>query len=206
MAQERTPRGAQGQCRAQYLDELAGKAKPPQPALMKDWIITVLGPDQKGLVAELAEVVSSHGGNWLDCRLIELGGVFSGLVRIALPEATEADCLDLIAERMGQRELQVQTIEARAAKVDASSGSEVQLQISGQDHPGIVRSIFRICLEHHINVSELTSGCRAEPWSGSPVFHATARLTLPQESDLDTIQAELEALASDLLVELEFKS
>jgi glycine cleavage system regulatory protein len=53
---------------------------------MKEVMLTLIGPDKKGIVARMAAVVESQGGNWLDSRMIRMGGYFSGILRIALPE------------------------------------------------------------------------------------------------------------------------
>lgn len=43
---------------------------------MKEVMLTLIGPDKKGIVARMAAVVESQGGNWLDSRMIRMGGYF----------------------------------------------------------------------------------------------------------------------------------
>ena len=42
-------------------------------------------------------------------------------------------------------------------------------------------------------------------WSGTPIFAAKAILKVPEDVSLDVLQANLEALAGDLLVDVEFR-
>lgn len=46
---------------------------------------------------------------------------------------------------------------------------------------------------------------RPAPMSGDPLFHADASLAVPSGLALDTLQAALETLADDLMVELELR-
>src|ERR1051326_5261050 len=44
--------------------------------------MTVIGPDRPGLVESVADLVASHGGNWLEGRMSRLGGQFAGILRV----------------------------------------------------------------------------------------------------------------------------
>jgi glycine cleavage system regulatory protein len=169
---------------------------------MNDLTLTLIGPDKTGIVAALAQVATSRGGNWLDSRMMRLGGTFSGIVRVSLPEA-EAD--DFAAEAGGflkENGFQYSLVPTSPGS-EAASGSRVRLTLSGQDHPGIVHGIFSAFKDAGVNVEELSTGLQAAPWSGTPVFEAHARLFVPEGVSTDTLQADLEAIANDLLVEVE---
>lgn len=168
---------------------------------MKDVILTMIGPDKTGIVARLAAIVESHGGNWLDSRMIRLGGYFSGLLRIALPEGEGSGFGN---EVMAFLEKAGYQCAVQAAEIDPGHvpGTAARLQLSGQDHPGIVHAIFDVFRASGVNVEELATGLQAAPWSGTPVFEAEAELRIPQGGSVDALQEALEDLASDLLVEI----
>lgn len=169
---------------------------------MKDILLTLTGPDRTGLVANLAAIASRHGGNWLDSRMIRLGGTFSGIVRIALPEAGQAAFSGEIGAFLRKEGFHL-AVEAIGTAPLAEPGRIAGLLISGQDHPGIVDAIFNACSQAGANVEELSTGLQAAPWSGTPVFEARARLHLPAETSLEDLQAGLENIAADLMVEIE---
>ena len=58
---------------------------------MKEVMLTLIGPDRTGIVARMAGIVEADGGNWLDSRMIRMGGYFSGILRIAIPEENISD-------------------------------------------------------------------------------------------------------------------
>jgi len=165
---------------------------------MEDILLTLIGPDKTGIVATVARIAGSHGGNWLDSRMMRLGGTFSGIVRISLaPDNQEAFSAEVKA--FMEREGYQYSIKPAGA-ADSAEGVLVELELSGQDHPGIVHAIFEAFRGAGVNVEELSTGLKAAPWSGTPVFEAHARLRVPSSVSLESLQEKLESLAEDLLV------
>jgi len=171
---------------------------------MKEVMLTLIGPDRTGIVARMAGIVEANGGNWLDSRMIRMGGYFSGILRIALPEGSISVFGGEVFKFMKETGYQYSIQPAEIETTDAG-GNLAELQLSGQDHPGIVHSIFRAFQNSGINVEELSTGLTAAPWSGTPVFEARARLKIPDGVPVHDLQENLEALATDLMVEVELK-
>ncbi|MGC9450980.1 MAG: glycine cleavage system protein R [Oceanipulchritudo sp.] len=170
---------------------------------MKDVILTLIGPDRTGMVSRLAALAEQHGGNWLDSRMIRLGGYFSGMVRIALPEGALPGFREAVAGFLEEREYQY-TIQRAELERALPLGRTADLVLSGQDHPGIVHGLFETLQESGVNVEELSTGLTAAPWSGTPVFEARAKLYVPESVAIADLQERLESLAADLLVEIDF--
>ncbi|MDT4839185.1 hypothetical protein FQZ97_729690 [compost metagenome] len=72
----------------------------------------------------------------------------------------------------------------------------------GNDRPGIVRDITRLLTELGVNLESLLTEVMPAPMSSEPLFHAEAVLAVPLTLSLDVLQAKLETLADDLMVEL----
>jgi len=168
---------------------------------MLEVLITLTGPDQKGIVANLARITTDAGGNWLDSRMMRLGGQFAGLVRVALPPDEAEAFREATRAFLEERRYQV-TLQELSEAPPFEKARAVSLSVSGQDQPGIVNGIFSVFKESGVNVEELATGLRAAPWSGTPVFEADIRLVVPRSISLDQLQEDLEALSSDLLVEI----
>ena len=168
---------------------------------MKDVMLTLIGPDATGIVARTAAIVEKRGGNWLDSRMIRLGGYFSGILRISLPEGELAAFGEEAGSFLKEAGFQF-AIQPAELAVAETPGAVAKLELSGQDHPGIVHAIFSAFRKSGVNVEELSTGLQAAPWSGTPVFEARARLRVPDGVSLDDLQANLEALAADLMVEV----
>lgn len=171
---------------------------------MKDVMLTLIGPDKTGIVARMAAIAEKHEGNWLDSRMIRMGGYFSGIVRVSLPIETLSQFGKEIGQFMEDEEFQY-AIQAAEPVAEKAGGSIAELELSGQDHPGIVHAIFDACQRNGINVEELTTGLQAAPWSGSPIFEAKARVRIPEEVSENELKESMEALAADLMVEVELK-
>ena len=170
---------------------------------MKDVMLTLIGPDATGIVARIASIVEARGGNWLDSRMIRLGGYFSGILRIAIPEGGLTGFGDEVEAFLKGAGFQFSIQSAELAPTQTGGGT-AHLELSGQDHPGIVHAIFTVFRNSGVNVEELSTGLQAAPWSGTPVFEARANLHIPDGVSLDDLQANLEALATDLMVDVDF--
>jgi glycine cleavage system regulatory protein len=168
---------------------------------MADLVLTLIGPDRPGLVEAVAEVVSGHGGNWLESRMAHLAGQFAGILRIEVPEdQVKAVLAGLTA--LEARGLRVAGEPSAELAGKPTAGRTFELELVGLDRPGIVREISQLLAGSGANVEELATDRSSAPMSGEMLFHAKARVRLPGDADLANLRAALERLASDLLVEI----
>ena len=166
---------------------------------MTDLVLTLIGPDRPGLVESLAKRVADHGGNWLDSRMAHLAGQFAGILRVEVP-----------AERLEELQRALADLEADGLRVVAQGGAAptgtdlrvMELQLLGQDHPGIVRDVSQALLEHGVNIEELTTDHVSAPMAGGQLFSAQARLRVPAAAQPDRLRQDLEKNADDLMVDL----
>ena len=164
--------------------------------MSNDLILTVAGPDRPGLVERVAAAVAAHGGNWLESRLIHLGGHFAGVVRVEAPAAERA----ALREELAALSAEGLSVQMTAAAVVAR-GREFRLSVTGLDHPGIVSQIAAAVARAGLNVEEFSSEVTSAPMSGEPLFTAEARLSGPAGADLAALRAGLEKLSAELMVE-----
>ena len=68
---------------------------------MIDLVLTLIGPDRPGIVDAVSEVVSDHGGNWLDSRMAHLAGKFAGVLSVEVDEGQAA----ALEEALGRLEV-----------------------------------------------------------------------------------------------------
>ncbi len=166
-------------------------------------VLTLIGADRPGLVETVAELVAAHGGNWLESRMARLGGQFAGIARVAVPTARESELRKALAA-LDAKGLAVAVALDPAAAAAAKSGRAVTLELVGQDRPGIVHQVTRVLAAHRVNVEELTTECVEAPLAGGMLFQARAELLIPPVADMAAIQADLEKIAADLMVDLRF--
>jgi glycine cleavage system regulatory protein len=163
-------------------------------------VMTVIGPDRPGLVQLLAARIADNGGNWLESRMCRLGGEFAGILSVEVP-----------AERLEQLVATLKTLESEGLRVIVHSetgasaspkGQLATLELVGQDRPGILRSVSGVLAAHGVNVEELASERVSAPMGGGTLFRATAVVSLPATERIAEIRADLEKIASDLMVDL----
>ena len=63
---------------------------------MNHLVLTVIAPDQPGLVQTVAQCIAAHGGNWLESRMSRMDGQFAGILRVGVP----AEAYDELVEAL----------------------------------------------------------------------------------------------------------
>jgi glycine cleavage system regulatory protein len=167
--------------------------------MRKSLVLTVIGDDRPKIVETLAEQVLAAGANWEESQMARLAGKFVGLLRVSV----EADQAATLAERLksvggGLTVVVEETIDAPPA-----GGVPLRLELVGNDQPGIVRDISRALAARHINIEELETDVTGAPMSGEMLFRARAHVRVPPGLTLDELRAQLEALAGELMVDLD---
>lgn len=163
-------------------------------------VLTVIGPDQPGLVALLSQTVAAHEGNWLESRMTRLAGKFSGIVLVSVPEArVQAFSQDL--SRLETQGLKLM-VEVSGAEEGHSEHRVLSLELIGQDRPGIIREISQALASRNINIEELVTKCVDASWSGESLFQAKARLRVPPGVLTEELRGILEAFANELMVDI----
>ncbi len=162
-------------------------------------IMTVLGPDRPGHVEAISALVAAHGGNWLESRMARLASQFAGIVHVEVPEA-QVQALSAELAKLRERGLTVLVEKENAAA--AEPRRRLRIDLEGQDRPGIVREISAVLARLGCSVDELETERRSAPMSGEALFLARAEVHLPEGVTAATVRREIEALATDLMVEV----
>jgi glycine cleavage system regulatory protein len=167
-------------------------------------VITVVSDDHPGIVEALSEVIADHGGNWAESSMMSLAGKFAGILLVQLPsENTEPFMSGLDA--LESRGMQVLAQSSDDMPV-GETAREHSLELVGQDRPGIVHEITEVLADFDVNVQELETTVQSASMSGESLFMAHARIFIPPEVDMEKLQAELEDLANELMVDIELET
>lgn len=170
---------------------------------MEHLVLTVLAPDKPGQIERIAQCIAEQGGNWLESRLMRLAGQFAGILRVGVPaEAHDA----LLAALQALASQGIRVLVAEAGIEQSCTWKPIAMELVGNDRPGIVRDITRLLSEQGVNVERLVTEVRPAPMSSESLFHADALLAVPLTLSLASLQARLESLADDLMVELVLRS
>lgn len=162
-------------------------------------IMTVLGNDRPGLVSSLADTVTLHGGNWLECRMAHLAGQFAGIVRIECPSAA----VDGLLRELHSPAIPGLTVQAVRQAVEApATRRTLTVDVLGNDRQGIVRELTTAIAKAGGNVEELTTGLESAPMSGYPLFRARGIISIPENVEPSVLTSAIEGLGGDLTVDV----
>jgi glycine cleavage system regulatory protein len=162
-------------------------------------VLSVVGSDRPGLTKALAAAVLSAGGNWLESHLSRLGGLYVGSVLVELDEGG-VEALRAAVSAVDADGLEVRI--APAADEPAPAGEALYFALVGQDRPGIVDQVTAVLTGLDLNIETFQTRITAEAYSGAPLFHMEARLRLPPALTADKVQAALEAISGEVMVDI----
>ena len=165
-------------------------------------VLSVVGSDRPGLTRALSAAVLGAGGNWLESHLSRLGGLYVGSVLVEL----DADGVDGLRAAVGA--VDAHGLEVRIAPaIDSgdSDGEAFQFSLVGQDRPGIVSQVTTVLSGLGANIEAFRSWIDAEPHSGAALFHIEARLRIPTELGANQVQAALEDISAEIMVDVALK-
>lgn len=165
------------------------------------YILTVISDDKPGIVKQIANTVSKHGGNWLESRLTQLAGKFAGVIRIAVSEQ-QSDALRAALAELSAGHIHID-MEAVSGAKPRPPARMANFSAAGPDRPGIVFEIAQAFTHYGISVVELATDCSSMPYSGEPLFEAEGTIALPEDTDWEQLIDQLEAIADTLGVDVQ---
>lgn len=170
------------------------------PGMNASLVATLIGEDRPGLIESIARTVAAHGGNWVESRMARLAGRFAGILRVEVAlEHRQALAADLC--RLEANGLRI-VVESSAEEDRPRTARRLQLELVGQDRPGIVRDISGVLVRFGVSVDELSTECGSAPESGGTLFRASASLYVPESVSTPELRTALERIADDLMVDV----
>ena len=144
-------------------------------------VLSTLGPDRPGLVADVTDYITSRGGNVEESRMMVLGAEFGMLVLVSGTEEVVAkiakDALDL-GTKIGAGVLTRRTKSPEEHR--RGVGIPCSVKAEALDHEGIVRAVALAISKLGINIVSLETTAYNAPITGSPLFRLEARVDVPQ--------------------------
>jgi len=171
----------------------------PTPPL-SSVVVTAICPDRPGIVSLLSDRAQEMGANWADSRMASLGGQFAGIMHFEVPSAN-AEALVQALRALESADLHVHV--AKSVRGTSPAGKRVvKLELVGNDRPGIVRDLSRSLASRGVSIDELHTHIVSAPMSAENLFKAKALLVVPDELASSVLQAELESLANEMMVDI----
>jgi glycine cleavage system regulatory protein len=152
-------------------------------------------------VAAVADVVDAHGGNWENSSLAELAGTFAGVIEVSVADDRSAELSSALRGLQGQGLL---TLAVLTGTPEATTADDqvLELQVLGNDRPGIVREISTVLSTHALSIEELATETRDAAMAGGRLFEASVTAKVPASVDIDALRADLERIAAEIQVDI----
>jgi len=145
-------------------------------------VLTAVGTDRPGIVADLTALLAERGANVADSRMAVLGGEFA-LMMLVSAEASGLGAVRedvaALAERLGLQLLVKGTrspAEHRAGRVRS-----YEIRVHALDHPGIVHAVTESLRELGGNVVALDTTAYEAAVTGAPLFEMRLTADLPPD-------------------------
>ena len=170
-------------------------------------VLSALGADRPGLVAEVTDYLSHHSGNVEDSRMAVLGAEFGILLLVSgTPEeiaAIERD-LDSLREKTG---LQILSRRTKAPE-DHRRAATVPCIVTAEalDHEGIVRAVSRGLSRVGVNIVSLETTAYEAPVTGSPLFRLEARVDCPTGVTIAKVRKAMDEVAESENLDIDVRS
>ena len=173
---------------------------------MQRWfILSAIGKDRPGLVADLARLVFEADANLEDSRMTILGTDFAVIL---LCSSTSDDAADRLAvgvkrlERDHGLTILLRHLEDGPRPAVPAPGTRLyRVEAFGEDRAGIVASICGVLAERSVNILELSTRNRPGP-GGSPHYEMAISAEVPDDLEIRELRDALEVEADRLVIEV----
>ena len=173
---------------------------------MSHWfLLSVIGRDRPGLVADLAQLIYDADANLEDSRMTILGTDFAVILLCSAKRREAADDISLGAKRLerdhGLTVLLRNLEDGKRPPVPAPGTNLYTVSAAGEDRAGIVASICRVIADRGVNIAELSTRSRPGP-GGSPHYELEILAELPDSLAPRELRGALEAEADRLVIDV----
>jgi glycine cleavage system transcriptional repressor len=160
------------------------------------FVLNVMSDDHPGIVAAVSNAVERLGGNIDACSQTVLGGYFTLIMIVSLPNSIEADEL---AQRVRGSDSLGSEYQVVARPVLQTNGFAPDQEVDrfvitafGTDQPGIVRRFSQYLAGKDINIMDLYGDRTGEE------FVLVGQVEVPKRWDLRLLHADLEQMGQEL--------
>ena len=173
------------------------------------WILTALGKDRPGIVAQVTEVLFRLGCNLEDSAMTRLTGEFAIMLVFSAPHRfTQSQLERAFAGVSGRLQLALH-IKAlsRTERQPSTRGQPYLLSVYGADRPGIVYRVSALLARLKINITDVSTH-RATRATGrtAPLYLMLLEVELPSRITATRLERQIRSLTKKLGVAASLRS
>ena len=166
---------------------------------MYRYVFNVMSDDHPGIIAAVTASIEVIQGNILSCSQTVLGGYFTLIMIIELPEEMTPDQLreHVLTTTAGACKIDVSVRKANPDLPQMEKTERFVITAFGRDQVGIVRRFSEYLADHEMNIVDMY-GCKHDGTGGEPEFLLTGQVEIPLKWNFSMLQCDLEAIGEEL--------
>ena len=173
------------------------------------FILSAMGKDRPGIVADVSEVIYECGGNVEDSSMSLLRNHFALLLLFSTEREEVNQKLSFALKRLGgKKNLTVFyspiTFEEAYPKIKEET-DRFKITTSGVDHAGIVFKVCRLLADRKVNIIDMETHRVLSAESGTPLFEMDMEVEVPKSVSESGLREDLHRLANELMIDLVLK-
>jgi glycine cleavage system transcriptional repressor len=170
------------------------------------FILSAIGKDRPGIVADVSEVIYECGGNIEDSSMSLLRNHFALLLLFSTEREEVNQKLSAGLKRLEwEKKLTVfySPIPLEEAHPKAKEETHpFKITTSGVDHAGIVFKVCRLLADKGINIADMKTHRILSAESGTPLFEMDIDIEVPVSISEVGLRENLHHLANELMIDL----
>jgi len=171
-------------------------------------VISALGPDRLGLVADLTAFLAERAVSLEDSRMAILGGEFGMMALVSGTEQAiarvEEELATVLAPKTGASFVTRRTKSPEEHR--AGDALPVLVVAESFDREGIARAITAALEKLRVSIVALETTQWSAPFTGAPLFRIEIRGDVPRGTTIGTVRAAMEKVAADEHLDVEVRS
>jgi len=170
------------------------------------FILSAMGKDRPGIVADVSEVIYECGGNIEDSSMSLLRNHFALLLLFSTEREEVNQKLSSALKRVEwEKKLTVFyspiSFEEAYPKLEERT-DRFKITTSGVDHAGIVFKICRLLADRKVNIIDMETRRVLSAESGTPLFEMDTDISIPRSISEQGLREDLHRLANELRIDL----
>jgi glycine cleavage system transcriptional repressor len=173
------------------------------------FILSAIGKDRPGIVADVSEVIYECGGNIEDSSMSLLRNHFALLLLFSTEREEVNQKLSAGLKRLEwEKKLTVFYSPISLEEAHPKGRGEThsfKITTSGVDHAGIVFRVCRLLADRGISIVDMETRRTLSAESGTPLFEMDMDVDVPRSISEEGLREDLHRLANELMIDLVLK-
>ncbi|WP_158583919.1 glycine cleavage system protein R [Salinibius halmophilus] len=164
--------------------------------MMKQYLVSVMGPDQRNFLHKLSEQTLALNGRWISNKVCHFEGRMAAIFKLEIAEDAVAK-FEAVLQRFEHITYDIAPISPK----EDNHPIEVHMHIEGEDRNGLTTEITEKLKDYDVHIGHFESQRLPVVGVSNGVYTAQITAFLPNSIDPEELKSDLEGLHSKFRVE-----